>query len=375
MTNVSIKIIHRKIGLHNVKKGIIMSKIKLLSQNIFQHTLINNLFIDYFMPSANGDYVKVYLYLLRLACSGQTNFSSTQIAKQLHLIESDVIRSLKYWNEMNILEIHFEEDTITSIGLLSLDKVNDTIVEPKQKPLKTIKKKTPVKIYERPEYSMDEILLVTKQDEFKQLLYITEKFLSKRLTQTDINVLFGFIDWLGLSIDVVEFLIEYCVSNGHRHMNYIEKVAIDWADQNITTVAEAKVIVDSFNKNYYRIMRSLGTANRQPTKAQIKIMDRWINDYNFALEVIEKACEKTIETINKPELKYVDTILTRWHNKGIKSLKAIEELDVAFKSTKAQKSKTTAPKTNNRFHNHDQRTYDYELLEKRMNEAVDNESN
>lgn len=360
-----------------------MGQIKLLSQNIHKHTLINNLFIDTYMPSANGDYVKVYIYLLRLVLSNQTSFTSSTIAKQLNLIESDVVRALKYWDELKVLEVHIEDGKIKDIGLLSLEKAEETIAVKETttaKPMKHKEKTGPAKLYSRPEYSMDEMALITEESEFKQLIYITSKYLGKQLTQTDVNTLLGFVDWLGLPFDVVEFLIEYCASGGHRHMNYIEKVAISWSDENIKTIEQAKVLTENFSKNYYRIFKALGISNRQPTGAQVKLMDKWIDDYNFAIEVIEKACDKTIAAINKPELKYVDTILSRWHDHGAKSVIDIDKLDATYQSNKKAEREakgkiqtTTDKRTSNRFHNHEQRDYDYSLLEKKMDEMIDTE--
>lgn len=361
-----------------------MDVIALKSQNIHQHTLINNLFIDHYMPKANGDYVKVYIYLLRLVVCGQNDFTTHQVAKQMNLIESDVIRALQYWSELKVLEATFDDDVLTSIGFLSLEKTEAAIsfstpdiVEPEVAPVKAEPVKKQVKIYERPQYSMDEMTMYSEQKDFKELVYIAQRYLQKPLTQNDLNILLGFVDWLGLPFDVVEFLVEHCAQGGHRHMNYIEKVAIDWADNNITTVEEAKSYTDQFNSIHYKIFNALGIKSHQPTPKQIKYMSRWIDEYNFAIEVIELACEKTIAAINKPELAYVDTILTRWHNKGIKSLEAVAELDQTFKDSKKPQS-NNAPKTNNtknRFHNHDQREYDYNDIEQKMKDLLKKKSN
>ncbi len=321
------------------------------------------------MPLANGDYVKVYLYILRLVVSGSLDFTTHTVAKQLNLIESDVIRALHYWSDQKILEVVFDEDELVSVGFLSLEKTNETITS--TAPVK--EKKKVAKVFDRPQYSMEEMALFSEQDDFKQLLYITERYLQKPLSQTDVNTLLGFTDWLGLPFDVVEFLIEYCASNGHRHMNYIEKVAIDWSERNIKSIEQAKNHTDSYNNSYYRIFKSLGLGNRQPTPKEIKYMDRWVKDYNFALEVIELACEKTISSINQPSLSYVDTILTRWHNKGVKSVDAVAELDRTYKEEKKSKKKPTT-NSKNKFHNHNQRQYDYDDLEKKMNDLLDKKS-
>ena len=39
-----------------------------------------------------------------------------------------------------------------------------------------------------------------------------------------------FYDHLGMSADLIEYLIESCVENGHKSIHYIQKVALSWAD-------------------------------------------------------------------------------------------------------------------------------------------------
>lgn len=365
-----------------------MGQIKLQSQNIHKHTLINNLFIDSYMPSANGDYVKVYIYILRLVTSNQLSFTTKELAKQLQLIESDVIRALKYWDELRIIEITTQEDEITGIGLLSLERPEDTIDLTETKPNKASKKNqenhtqstNTARLYKKPEYSMEEMAMMADQNDFKQLLYITEKYLGKQLTQTDVNTLLGFIDWLGLPYEVVEFLIEHCASGGHRHMNYIEKIAIDWSDKQIRTVEKAKAHTEQYNSTYYRILKALGISDRQPTASQIKMMDTWVNDFNMAIEVIEQACDKTIAAINKPSLPYVNSILEKWVKEGVRSPEDILKLDEAYKEKQSQENhkvgqnkQPTKPNTN-RFINYEQRSYDHSLLEERMNSMIETEA-
>lgn len=368
-----------------------MSNIELKPLNLHQHTMVNNLFIDHYMSKANGDYVKVYLYLLRMITSGDRDFTLKKVAQQLNLIRTDVFRALRYWSDQHLIEVTYDDEddeSIQSIGFLSLESPQQVLspapkeakkkVTPKKASLeeteptpKPKERKKQARLEHRPQYSMEEMTMFKAQDEFKELLYISEKYMQKPLTQADVNALLSFIDWLGLPMDVVEYLIEYCVANGHRNMKYIEKVAMDWSDQNITSPEAAKAYTKNYNKNYYRIFRALGLQDRQPTPNQMKFMDRWTGDYNFAIEVIELACEKTITAINKPELAYVDTILTRWHNKGVKSIEAVAELDKTFKASKTTKKASTPNNTKNRFHNHEQRDYDYDAIAKQMDDLLD----
>lgn len=239
------------------------------------------------------------------------------------------------------------------------------------------------KMKKRPEYAPEELTKLQNQEEIQQLLYIAQRYIGKPLTQTDSNTIISFVEYYGLKEEVAEYLIEYCVSEGHTHMNYMEKVAMNWSEENITSVEQAKAYTINFNKNYYRVFKALGVHNRQPNKPQMDLIDKWIDEYNFAIEIIEHACELTIARINEPKLSYVEGILKNWHDNGAKSMKDIEKLDARYKKdreadrkkTKEQNTATPPKNSKNRFHNHDQRTYDYDILEKRMNDMLDKEIN
>ncbi|MBQ4231733.1 MAG: DNA replication protein DnaD, partial [Lachnospiraceae bacterium] len=73
-----------------------MTSIKISNPYSIDSISISNTFIDYYMPPANGEFVKVYLYLLRAANS---NYSPTiaDMADALSHTESDILRALKYW--------------------------------------------------------------------------------------------------------------------------------------------------------------------------------------------------------------------------------------------------------------------------------------
>lgn len=343
-----------------------MNPISLLPQDIYQHTLIENYFIDTYLPKANGDYVKVYIFILRMILNGQFEFTPITLAKKLHLIESDVIRALKYWHEINVIDLEFEDDEIKSIGMKRLSNDDTHNTSNKKNKVTNLK----ANIYKRPTYTMEEMALISEQSDFRDLLYITEKYLGKQLTQTDVNTLLGFIDWLGLPIDVVEYLVEFCVSNNHRHMNYIEKVAIDWSDGGIKSLEQAKA-KSSKSSNYYNIMSVYGISGRAPTSKEVKYMDKWLGTFNFSMAMIKEACERTLSNTHDISFPYTDSILENWHKNKVHTLDELQPLDIAHKASKKvsipKKSKYT---TANPFHNHNQRTYDYTALESRMSEVI-----
>ena len=80
-------------------------------------TIISNIFIDYYMPRANGEFVKIYLYLLRSLQSGDTALDLAAVADVFDCTESDVLRTLRYWENQKLVVLA-GTDTQTSIDFL-----------------------------------------------------------------------------------------------------------------------------------------------------------------------------------------------------------------------------------------------------------------
>ena len=79
-------------------------------------TFISNHFLDRYMPSANGEFVKIYLYLLRHACQEKTLLELSSIADVFNCTEADVLRALRYWKKTGILDVTFDnKGTLTRV--------------------------------------------------------------------------------------------------------------------------------------------------------------------------------------------------------------------------------------------------------------------
>ena len=143
---------------------------------------------------------------------------------------------------------------------------------------------------------------------FSYLLYVCEMFLGKPLTCTDMNTLLYMYEDLRMSCELIEYLVEHCVSNGKKSFRYMQSVAINWYEANIKTPEEAKAYSKNFRKEYYSIMRAFGL-NQNPAPVQEEYMKRWLETDGFDLALIIEACNRTINAINKPSFPYADTIL------------------------------------------------------------------
>ena len=71
-----------------------MAMITLHNASLPEVTILSNTFIDNYMPEANGEFVKVYIYLLRALSSAPVSFSLEQMADRLLCTERDILRAL-----------------------------------------------------------------------------------------------------------------------------------------------------------------------------------------------------------------------------------------------------------------------------------------
>ena len=342
-------------------------------------TGISNCFIEEYMPSANGEFVKVYIYLMKCAGSVDAGASICTIADVLDMTEKDVVRALKYWEKVGLLNLTFNEDKkLTSLSineckpLRQLSKPAEhegvTAIAAKVIPEVTAEDVALLDAPVKKTYTNAELDSFLEDVEVKQLFHIAEKYLGRSLSKTDSNTLLYIYDDLKMAPDVIEYLIEYCVSLDHKSIQYIESVAIAWTSQGITNVKDAKAHNRVYKKYGSPIMKAFGLVGRVPAQSEMNYIVKWTNSYGFTIELILEACNKTIEATHSPNFAYADKILSNWKDNGVSTIDDVKKLDEAFMANKTSKKATSAKKVNvnNEFNNFPQREYDFEALEKAL---------
>lgn len=341
-----------------------MSMITLQKPSQSEVTLLSNIFIDDYMPEANGEFVKVYIYLLRTLSTTPVSFSLEEMADRLLCTERDILRALKYWARQDILALDFAEDKV----LRSIALLPPKSKAPASEPSGSSVSRQPAPAQTVP-LTPDRVRELKQNEEIVQLLYIAEQYLGKTLSPSEIQKLLFFYDGLGFSTDLIEYLLEYCVSRSHKSIRYMETVALAWTQEGISTVAEAKKANARYSKDYYSILKALGITNRSPVETEVTLMDTWLKTYGFSMAVIQEACTRTVLQTGQASFQYADKILTGWKKKQVKSLEDIQALDAEYKKRKQEKKQAKAPASpasGNKFNNFQQREYNFDEYEKRL---------
>lgn len=331
-------------------------------------TPVADTFIDNYMAAANGEYVKVYLYILRH--QNKEDLSLEQIADALNHTEADVKRAINYWQKAGVLE-NAQENPSESI----LIEQNRTNCSMDIEVTSTVDKETAVAQVQSPAYSAEQVSRLNNDEEFSQLLYIAQKFLNKAFTPRDCQVFAYLYDTLGMNIGLLEYLAEYCAQNGHTSVRYLETVALSWHEKGIRTALEAQEYSTSYTKDAFAVMKAFGLNSRKPAVPEQKLMEKWFKDYGFDRELVLEACSRTINAIHTPSFQYADSILTDWKKAGVKTLADVKGMDArrAERANNADKrfrsygnavnnAQNNRKSSSNQFHNFKQRDTDYDAL-------------
>ena len=406
-----------------------MTAINISSDIATSFTTVSDIFIDQYMPKANGEFVKVYLYLLRATGSGAGIATISEIADHFSNTEADIIRALNYWASEGILQLQTGADgQIIGVNLCSLSvsgmqaaqsniqsavadnaaqnnlqnsvvnnatqnilkngvvnnaaqNISTANIQMQDSVVEKLKSQTPDKAASsQKEYTLDEIKEFRKNPDISELFFIIETYLKHTLSSTDTNMVLYWLDELHFSTDLVEYLVEYCITKGHSSLRYMNKVALGWADAGIKTVDQAKDDAAAHSQIYYSVMKALGITGRNLVDSEVSLINKWVGEYGFDIELVKAACSKTISAIQKPSFEYTDSILANWRKKDVHTLKDVEVLDANFaKANKASatgssqgtnaangssKSKSNNSSSKNKFNNFNQRNNDYDKLEK-----------
>ena len=337
-----------------------MSKFQISNQQNMDFTFIANSFIDLFLADANESQIKIYLYLLRYVNQPE-QCSISAIADCFNYSEKDVLRALSYWERKKILQLTFDSAN-ELVGLTLCPFVKNEVIKP-QPAKETAILPTP-RIYTKPEYSLDQLAEFQSRESTAELMFIAESYLGKTLSAGDVRSILFISDELHFSIDLIDYLLQYCIDRGKRDFRYIEKVAISWAEAHITTPDQAQKETAKYTKDTYTVMIALGK-NNQPTPKEAEYIKRWYQVYGFTSDIILEACERTVMATDKHRFEYADKILNSWKSSGVHHRKDIAKVDAIYAASQ-KKPPVSNMNPKNKFNHFKQNDYDFDALEKEL---------
>lgn len=317
----------------------------------FGETSIENIFINEFMPMADGTAVKVYLLAYKYA-KEHTKCSNKKLAKHLNLAIEDILRSWDFWESKGIIKkIENEEDY--DVEILSLRQLVAKGLYSNQKSVTQTKSKI-------------NVIEANKDPEIRKMFYSIDQLMRRQLVPHERNIILDWIYEKNISKEIVIRAFKYAIEKRNiSNMKYVQSIVISWHDQGLLTEEDLDnhfSKMDSHYMHYKHIYQLLGYGAKMPSAGDKEIMDRWLDDFELEMDFLTMVLKDASTRTNNINMNYMNKVVVSLYEKDIKTIPQYEQhLETRKTSTKK------APK-NNKFHNFKQRDKKYtnEELEKKL---------
>jgi len=400
-------------------------KVTFRSLQIPSATLVANEFIDGYMPKANGEYVKGYLYLLR---HSNENISAECAAGDLCLTEGDIWRMVSYWEKEGMITVdrsergQTEKIKETGYAKAGIKEAGPGETEAREAEIKRAEEQAEEKTEEKtegkekksgetetkktdetgrkeiqsaetepertgqeepepdteeeptaeedlfrdriPDKSRIDIFKLKDDAEFTTLLYVVQRYLSRIFSQTDNETIAYLYDVLKMPPELIEYLAELCADRGKTSLRYLQSIALDWHRKGICSIEQAKADSGIYTGEIYGVMKAFGLTGRNPGVSEQEMIRKWFKSYGFSKEIVLEACSRTMAATQKPSFQYTDSILKKWKEAGVRTMEDIRKLDREHEDRSQAKNtaQTSLQKNGTRFSNFTQRSDDLDSL-------------
>lgn len=301
---------------------------------LFSNTEVPDLFFTEYFTASNGDYIKVYLYILFLS-KYDKDIKINDLSKKLALPLKTIQDALKYWEDSGLLIKKHTGYIIVNIQEVEL-----------------------LKLYNPKLSSSPEDIQKNAKNQYraKAIENINNQYFQGIMSPSwysDIDLWFKKYKF---DEQVMIALFNYCFERSALHRNYIQVVADSWYKNNIKSFSdldkyyEKQEKIVSLKKS---IIKKLGL-NRNLTIYEDAYVEKWVIDYGYSLEIIEIALKKTTSKTNI-SFEYLDKIISDWHERNLRSVADIQEY---LKNNKQKQSNIETMKKMTNYNNSNKRKYD-----------------
>ena len=293
---------------------------------------------DNFLKLATGDQIKVLLYILR--CSGRV-CTDEEISMNTGVSVQAAADAVLFWQQANVLSSQAVSPAMPQT-IMTAPQPPVQQIQPAVPQAEPAAQEVPVKAERRTKQNISpsEIAKIMKDSvDVAELFKVTETILGP-INHTFQNLLIWMYDYLGLKKEVIIILISHCKSVDKTNPSYIEKVAVDWADNDINDLQKAQSEVQriTVTNDYTGKIMKMFEMTRRPTSKQAEFIEQW-RSRSIDAELIRYAYEKTIEQINKLSFDYINKILLSWCDSGYMSVQQVREAESDYRSNKKKVAK------------------------------------
>ena len=263
-------------------------------------TAVENMFINEYMKSAPGEYVKVYLFALMYAGLG-ASLTHGDVARHLNMDVEDVLKAWTYWEKQGVVRKHMK-------GSESGFDYDVEFVMLKEQLYGT--KGTPQSQVQSIGNMMEDPLV-------KDMITSIEQSSGRVYSSSEIQKILSWIDEYQVLPETITYAFAYARKQKKNSLKYVAALVQDWGSQGFADVASVEEYLGKTERKramHRRIFQALGFS-RNATEEEQRIMDSWFEELGMTLETVLDACSRT-SGISSPNINYVNKVLQNWKKEG-----------------------------------------------------------
>ena len=300
---------------------------------LFSETIIPDIFFSEHLSELPGDYLKIYLYMIFLSKYGK-DIKLTDLSKKLNIPLKTINDGMKFLEEHHLI-------TKKTTGYIIID-LQEATLHNLYTPNLTMSK--------------EKIEQTSKnKSKSKAIEHINNTYFQGIMGPSWYNDIDIWFRKYCFDEQVMIALFDYCYKRSALHRNYVQTVAEAWASNKVKTWNDLDTYYqqqESLNKIKKSIAKKLGKYNGL-TQYEEAYIENWILNFGYDMNIIEIALKRTTFKQN-PFKKYINNIITDWHER---SLKTPDEITAFIEQRKKQDKDTKVLKTTVNKANYEQRKY------------------
>lgn len=315
--------------------------------------------VDEHLAYVNGQQLKVLLYVLRH--TGE-DLEVSDLAGGLRMSAADVSDALQYWLTTGVLQQDGEPAATTKPaangGPVPYTRGGNT--SGTQAPAKKTAQQPLLDVPDIvPTYETVAARLL-EDPALKAMFQEVQALMGKTIGYDTQAKFIMMHDTYGLPPEVILTIVDYSVKKG-KGIGYMCKVGKNWAEEGVMTLEDANEKLEKIANTDRAWSEFTGLFTKDPPKAtdnRLAFVRKWRFTFGQSSELIYYAYETMVEAIDKVNFNYMDKILTRWNEEGLRTPQDVLQAEKGEAPAAGKAGKGTSPKRNSKIAGNHKASYD-----------------
>lgn len=222
------------------------------------YTNVENQFINKYMPAADGDAVKVYLFGLYLCQNVQGEYSLEEAAHTLGMPPERVVSLFRFWEDFDLLEVLSAEPF--SVRYFPADYAKG-----KPKRIRT-----------------------EKYADFNKA--VQSLLPGRMISSSEFMKYFSLMEEYSIKPEAMLLIVRYCadLKGGSIGQNYILQVARNFAAEGATTVEQVETKLSDYvarSSDAAAVLRAMGSS-KKPEPEDYALLKKWTDELGFGMPAV-----------------------------------------------------------------------------------------